>query len=230
MTLLITATGLEAAPLKASLTWQPLPFLLGDLFHAPEYELYLAHLGIAKVNTAAGLALALNTLSPDRVIQFGIGGAFSESDLKIGQVAVATRETHMDTGVGLEDAWQDMQAVGFPLLGNYYNTLPVDADLVADTSRVTGVLPQPFGTSETITGSAGNAKTLHDRFGVAVESMEGAAAAQVCTAFGVPFAEIRGISNVVGDRDKANWDIRGAVEAVNRAILEFVTAKSSRGG
>ena len=229
VTLLITATALEAAHLNAALPWQPLPFLLGDLFHAPEHQLYLAHLGIAKVNTAAGLALALHTLNPDRVIQFGIGGAFRESGLHIGQVAVATQETHMDTGVGLEDTWQDMRTVGFSLLGGYYNTLPVDRELTAEVSSVTGALSHPFGTSETITGSESHATTLHKRFGVAVESMEGAAAAQVCAAFGVPFAELRGISNIVGERDKTKWDIRSAVEAVNRAMVEFVTPASSCG-
>lgn len=228
VTLLITATGLEATPLRAALPWHPLPFLLGDLFYASEGQLYLAHLGLAKVNTAAGLTLALHTLKPDRVIQFGIGGAFRESGLNIGQVAVATQETHMDTGVGLEDTWQDMQAVGFPLLGDYYNTLPVDRELTAEITKLTGAPSHPFGTSEAITGSETYATKLHDRFGVAVESMEGAAAAQVCAAFGIPFAELRGISNIVGERDKATWNLRGAVTSTNEAILRFLDVGGQR--
>ena len=219
ITLLVTATGLEATPLKEALPWQPLPFPLGKLFKLPERDVYLAHLGVAKVNTAAGLALALHTLKADKVIQFGIGGAFAEGGLELGQVAVATQETHMDTGVQLDNNWQDMKTLGFPLLGEHYNIFPTDPELTRTLAALTGATPYAFGTSETVTGSWARAKSIYERFGVAVESMEGAAAAQVCTALGVPFAELRGISNVVGERDKTRWDIGRAVKAVNQAVL-----------
>ena len=222
VTLLVTATGLEAAPLKEALPWQPLPSFYGELFKLPERDIYLAHLGVAKVNTAAGLALALHTLKPDRVIQFGIGGAFAEGGLELAQVAVATQETHLDTGVQLENDWQGMETLGFPLLMGYYNTLPTDAELTQTLVTLTGATPRAFGTSETVTGYPTFATSLYQRFGVAVESMEGAAAAQVCTALGVPFAELRGISNVVGERDKARWEIGGAVKAVNQAVLDYL--------
>ena len=222
MTLLVTATGLEAAPFKNALTWQPLPAFYGELFSLPGRDVYLAHLGVAKVNTAAGLAVALHTLKPDKVIQFGIGGAFSESGLELGQVAVATQETHIDTGVQLENDWHDMETLGFPLLEGHYNTFPTDPELTQTLTALTGATPRAFGTSETVTGYSTLATSLYERFGVAVESMEGAAAAQVCAALGVPFAELRGISNFVGERNKAYWDIGGAVEAVNQAALGYL--------
>ena len=222
VTLLVTATGLEAAPLKNALIWEPLPSFYGELFRLHEQDVYLAHLGVAKVNTAAGLAVALQTLKPDKVIQFGIGGAFSETGLELCQVAVATQETHLDTGVQLEDDWHDMETLGFPLLGGHYNTFPTNSKLTQTLTALTGATPCAFGTSEAVTGYPALATHLYRRFGVAVESMEGAAAAQVCTALGVPFAELRGISNLVGERDKAQWDIGGAVKAVNQAALTYL--------
>lgn len=222
VTLFITATGLEAAPLKDALPWKPLPFPLGELFALPERGVYLAHLGVAKVNTAAGLALALHTLRPDRVVQFGIGGAFAGAGLELRQVAVATQETHLDTGVQLETEWHDMKALGFPLLGAHYNAFPTDPTLTRTLTSLTAGAACAFGTSETVTGNFALAEVLRERFGVSVESMEGAAAAQVCTAFGVPFAELRGISNVVGERDKTHWVLPDAVRAVNRAVLGYV--------
>lgn len=224
VTLLITATGLEAAPLKEALPWQPLPYPLGELFELPAFDLYLAHLGVAKVNTAAGLALALSTLEPVRVVQFGIGGAFSESGLKLEQVAVATQETHLDTGVQLDGSWQDMTALGFPLVREHFNVFPTDPALTQTLTALTCATPCAFGTSETVTGSFAHAEVLYRRFGVAVESMEGAAAAQVCTALGVPFAELRGVSNTVGERDKSRWALEGAVRAVNAAVLAYLRA------
>lgn len=225
VTLLITATGLEAAPLRRALPWSPLPFALGELYELPGRGVYLTHLGVAKVNTAAGLALALHSLKPERVIQFGIAGAFAGAGLALEQIAVATRETHMDTGVQLGGEWQDMAALGFALVGDHYNTFATDPELTRTLAEVTGAALQPFGTSETVTGSFAGAEVLYKRFGVALESMEGAAAAQVCTALNVPFAEIRGVSNVVGERDKAEWRLKGAVEVVNRTVLEYLRAE-----
>ena len=222
VTLLVTATGLEAAPLKNALPWQPLPFPLGELFTLSERGVYLAHLGVAKVNTAAGLALALHTLSPERVVQFGIGGVFAGAGLELGRVAVATQETHLDTGVQLEDEWHDMKALGFPLLGAHYNTFPTDPTLTRTLTSLTDAAACAFGTSEAVTGSFTLAEVLRERSGVSLESMEGAAAAQVCAAFGVPFAELRGVSNVVGERDKTRWALPDAVRAVNRAVLRYV--------
>lgn len=227
VTLLVTATGLEAAPLKRALPWTVQPFALGELFTLPGHDVYLAHLGVAKVNTAAGLALALSMLKPEQVIQFGIAGAFKGSGLALGQVAVATQETHMDTGVQLEHEWQDMTALGFPLTAGHYNIFKTNADLTRTLADVTGATPQPFGTSETVTGNFALAETLYRRFGVSTESMEGAAAAQVCTALKIPFAEIRGISNVVGERDKARWRLKDAVNKVNEAMLRHLRVEYS---
>ncbi len=224
VTLLITATGLEAAPLKEALPWSPLPFPLGELYELPAFDLYLVHLGVAKVNTAAGLALALHTIEPERVVQFGIGGAFPESGLKLKQVTVAVQETHLDTGLQLDGSWHDMATLGFPLVREHFNTFLTDHALTQRLTALTRATPCTFGTSETVTGSFARAEALYGRFGVAVESMEGAAAAQVCTALGVPFAELRGISNVVGERDKSRWALRGAVRAVNGAVLSYLRA------
>ena len=224
VTLLVTATGLEAAPLKEALPWSPLPFPLGELFELPAFDLYMAHLGVAKVNTAAGLALALHTLEPERVVQFGIGGAFTGSGIKLEQVAVATQETHLDTGVQLENDWHGMASLGFPLVGEHFNVFPTDPALTQTLAALTRATPCAFGTSETVTGSFARAEVLYGRFGVAVESMEGAAAAQVCTALGVPFAELRAVSNTVGERDKSRWALGGAVRAVNGAVLTYLRA------
>jgi futalosine hydrolase len=43
--------------------------------------------------------------------------------------------------------------------------------------------------------------------------MEGAAVAQVAAALHVPLYQVRGVSNLVGDRDKSNWRVADAVTA-----------------
>ena len=37
--------------------------------------------------------------------------------------------------------------------------------------------------------------------------------------YGVPFLEVRGVSNVVADRDRSAWDLEGAAARAARAAL-----------
>ena len=228
--LFITATKLEANLLHKYAKCRPLDFFLGELYECnyQDKDFYLVHSGVGKVNTAATLALAITTLKPKSVIQFGIGGAFIGAFLAIGHVVIATDEVHLDSGVRLKNGWQDMQALGFPLIRgetNFYNKIPTDRKLTDEIQQLTGAIPCIFGTSETITGDFEEAKILQERFDsfdVSIESMEGAAAAQICMALGIPFVELRGVSNIVGERNKAAWNIPVAITKVNEAIKKIL--------
>ena len=205
----------------------PLPYGSGVSGALHGVPLVLATLGVGKVNTAAGLALAIAELEPVSIVQLGIGGAFPDSHLRVGEVAVASEEVHLDSGVLTGDGFEDMESLGLPLLtspATCFNRIPVDPAL---SSRLAaGVHPLlPFGTSETVTGKA----VARGSLGTAVESMEGAAAAQVALALGLPFAEVRGISNVVGERDKAHWRIAEAAEAACLAVEEWLRSGAGIG-
>jgi futalosine hydrolase len=227
--LLITATKLEAEPVRHELTnLEQLDFPLGELWRGvvtpSNLTIHLAHFGIGKVNTAAGLALAIERLKPTSVIQFGIGGAYVNSFASIGTVMAATHDIHIDSGVRTAEGWQGMAQVGFPLLvkgaETHYNVFPTDKTLTQLFVDAVGLPTGIFATSETITGTFDEGTAIQEQFDVSIESMEGAAAAHVCLALGVPFAEIRAVSNIVGERDKRNWDIRLAVKRVNAVVLD----------
>ena len=55
-----------------------------------------------------------------------------------------------------------------------------------------------------------------------VETMEGAAFFEACLAAGVPFAEIRAVSNAVGEEDRSRWDIPLALKNL-QAFLNSLT-------
>ena len=48
--------------------------------------------------------------------------------------------------------------------------------------------------------------------------MEGAGVAAAAARFGVPYAELRSISNVVGPRDRTSWQIDAALLTLGRAV------------
>lgn len=225
--LIVAATRFELEPLFRTLS-EPLPLALpygsgvGGVVHG--VGVALAWLGLGKTNTAAGLALASRLLEPSAVVQVGIAGAFEGAGLELGEAAVASEEVHLDCGVRLAGDFEDMQKLGFPLLGRprvVYNRVPLDEGLAAALGAGRWPL-HTFGTSESVTGDSLEAKRLSGRFGVAVESMEGAAAAQVCLAMGIPFGEVRGVSNLVGDRDKSGWRIAPALAAMQTVVSDWL--------
>lgn len=221
--LLISATAEEAQPLRQGLDGASLPVRWGQAWEGRigDTDVVLTHLGVGKVNTAAGLALALERWRPEAVVQFGIGGAFVGSFLSNGMVAVASVDIHVDTGAGDSSAWEDMETLGFPLLDGpppRFNEMPTDPRLSQRLAAPSAAPLLRFATSERVTGSLDEAERLQSRFDVAIESMEGAAAAQVCLALKVPFAEIRAVSNTVGERDRRTWDVPLAIRAVHEAL------------
>lgn len=229
--LVVTATPEEAAPLRRALTGAgPLGLRWGEgaAGRIGEVPVALAHLGIGKANTAAGLALAIDALAPTAVIQVGIGGAYLGSFLSVGMVMAAGSEFDLDAGLETATGWCDMRELGFPLVAvggrEYHNLFPTHAGLTGLLLPALQLPPGRFATSDTVTGSFEAGRALQERYDLAIESMEGAAAAQVCVRLEVPFAELRAVSNIVGERDKRAWNVSGAVRAVGDALLEAFRA------
>jgi futalosine hydrolase len=86
------------------------------------------------------------------------------------------------------------------------------------------VLLGPCLTSSLVTGVLSEAQRLGARWGALAESMEGAAAAHICALYGVPFLEIRGISNLVTDRDRESWQVKRAAAVAGWASLAVIAS------
>lgn len=223
--LLVTATELEGAPLGAALDG-PRTLALGHgtavRGRLEGREVVWARFGVGKVNTALGLGLAAARLRPAAVVQVGVGGAFAGACLPVGALAVAEEEVALDSGLLTAGGLRGMEALGFPLLPGdppRYDVFPTDPELTALLAEGCGAERARFGTADAVTGDAAVAERLRAERGVDVESMEGAAAAHACLALGLPFAELRGVSNVVGVRDKRAWDLAGAARRAAEGAL-----------
>ena len=77
----------------------------------------------------------------------------------------------------------------------------------------------PFVTVSTCTGLSSHARQLATRTSGICENMEGAAVALACQQLDVPMLELRGISNIVEDRDPNRWDLAAGMKTAQEAIL-----------
>ena len=77
----------------------------------------------------------------------------------------------------------------------------------------------PFVTVSTCTGTTSRAMEIAARTGGICENMEGAAVALACRQLTVPLLEIRGISNLVEDRDTGHWDLVAGMTVAQEAVI-----------
>ena len=61
-----------------------------------------------------------------------------------------------------------------------------------------------------------------DMFGPVTESMEGSALHYVCLMENIPFAQIRSISNYIGERNKKKWDMMDSIANLNEALIKTI--------
>jgi futalosine hydrolase len=192
----------------------------------------LSSAGMGKVNSAISITAVLENFSVDAVINFGVGGAYPGSGLTTGDIAAASREIYGDEGVIDSRGWHSLKKIGIPLLEHgsqkYFNKFPAGAKHALPLrwkKRVDlKIKSGAFVTVSSSTGSMKRAKELEKRFGAICENMEGAACAHACALYRVPFHEIRGISNIVGVRDKRRWNLKLASMNCQTVVLEMLNA------
>ncbi len=191
-------------------------------------SIIFTHCGVGKVNAAHSATLMLENYGVDLMILFGIGGAYKGA--RVGDIAVAQSEIYAEEGVLTEDGWKSMEFTGFPLLKNekeYFNTFPMDSirsqlAIKAATDIGFNVTYGNFITVSQCSGTLESGELLKNRFNGICENMEGAAVAHICAMYEIPVIEIRGISNIIENRDPRKWNIPLAVSNCNNVVSELI--------
>jgi futalosine hydrolase len=231
---LFLPTEVEAAPLLAASTHLESLEVVGGswrLVRLGGVDALVVIGGYDKANAAHALTCLFEAGSPSLVALLGIGGAYPGHGLSLGDLVVGTEEVYADTGSSTLEGWVSTRSFGLPLIRvagrEYFNSYRLDERLVTwvrDMFNSEG-WPDPkprveLGrclTLSQVTGREEDALVLEERWCALAESMEGAAAAQICALYHAPFIEVRAISNIVGKRAREAWDVDGAAARLARA-------------
>lgn len=178
-------------------------------------------IGVGAISAAFYTQLYIAQHRPDIVVLGGIAGSF-DKEITLGKTFLVRSDMQATMGVEEDGSWKDVFDMGFvkeneapyrngrlvnPLLDKYN-----DFDLpLADCISV-----------DEITTDTKRMQTYLDKYGPVLESMEGAAFHFVCLQIGVPFLQVRSISNYVGERDKAKWDFKSALENLNSRMVQLL--------
>jgi len=194
-------------------------------------EVILAVTGIGRVNAACAATVLLERFTPKLLINTGCGGAFAGSGLRVGDLALASAESFPEEGVETPQGWRGLDLIGIPVFEGrgerVFNRIALSGELAAGAlgcAREHGfrMVLGPFHTVSTCSGTATRGAELLRRYPGICENMEGGALAQVALVYGIPFLEVRGISNLVEDRNLSRWDLKGAIAEVQRFLLAYL--------
>ncbi|MEO8861255.1 MAG: futalosine hydrolase [Ginsengibacter sp.] len=190
------------------------PFLAGN----EKVDVLITGIGIP--NTIYHLTKKLAKKNYDLVIQAGIAGSFNEQILK-GSVVMVKQDTFGDVGMEEKENFKTLFEAGFAQA----NDFPFRNGWLLNENKY--LLHQTLPTVESITVNKITddkklIKRIVEKFRPDIESMEGAAFHFVCLHQKVNFLQLRSISNVVGDRDKENWQMKDAIENLSIELKKIL--------
>lgn len=177
--------------------------------------------GVGPVAAALATQAALTQQSYDLVVSAGIAGAFSEHGLYPGDVVLSSQIIQADLGAWDKNDFCSLKELGLSLSptqehSGVFEVWPKAYIWAEQISANYG----PMLTLSSVTGSDVQAKQLQERYPNALtEGMEGAGVAHASWLAGVPVVEIRGISNMVGPRDRSAWQIAPALVACAQGLV-----------
>lgn len=176
---------------------------------------------VGMLASAVSLTRLVSEEKPDLIIQAGIAGCF-DPDISLGKVVVVKEEILGDVGVEEEGKWKDIFDLKLEK-SNYHpfekRKLPnpwLSTYNLLKLPELTGITVNQISTQPT------RIEQLKKKYGAVVESMEGAALHFICREANIPFIQIRAISNYVGERNKAHWKMKEAIEALNEVLVKYV--------
>ena len=176
--------------------------------------------GVGGIATVYSLMRQIGRSRPDLIIQAGIAGCLT--DKRPGEVLVVNADELADLGVWEESRFKSIFEMKFAAVDGF----PFSGGRLVNPYRrlldLTGVESVSGLTVNEITTDAERIRWYQQNTPAVVESMEGAPFHYVCLCEGIPFLQLRSVSNAVGVRDKTKWDIRSAIVRLNEELISLL--------
>ncbi len=177
--------------------------------------------GVGAMPAAWSIMRQIDSTRPGLIIQAGIAGCLTRR--LPGEVFAVGEDQFSDQGVWEEGRFKtlfDMKLAdgdAFPFTGGrLVNPYPPLLEL-------TGLPCVGALTVNEITTNPERIGWYQQNTTAVVESMEGASLHYVCLQAGVPFLQLRSVSNAVGVRDKTKWDLKLAITRLNETLIPLLT-------
>ena len=178
--------------------------------------------GVGMVATAVHATRALLRERYDLALNVGVCGSFRTS-MPAGTVVHIVADQMPELGAQDGESFLPIQQLG--LLGP--NDLPYKVGLLVNSAppAIPALIELPAVTGITVNTVHGDPAAIErvvKRVDPDVETMEGAAFVYACLLQGIPFAQVRAVSNIVERRNRAAWKLPEAIAALGIAVGRII--------
>ncbi|WP_290924385.1 futalosine hydrolase [Halodesulfovibrio sp.] len=191
------------------------------------HECLLAVTGVGPVNAALSIGRILGECKGiTGVLNLGVAGSFDLEQAPLGSLVTADSEIWPEYGLHTAEGI-DPEGIKFPVWEYYgvggqqtiWDTLPLEPEKAfrqLNLSTPGDLLEGASMTVSGVTGTEERARMLQKRYNPLTENMEGFSLALACLQAGIPFLELRTVSNLVGSRKPEHWKLDDALQALGR--------------
>jgi futalosine hydrolase len=211
--LVVAATTLEIAPFLEFLRSLEYPGRSGQ-----NTDILITGVGLSATTYSLTKQIAIKV--PDLIIQVGLAGCFDKK-IPLGTVMAVKQEAIADQGTEDRGRFKDI----FDLNLTHPNRHPYSRGWLVNNSDILKKvkLKKVRGISvNEISTSSKKINLYKKKLNPVVESMEGAALHYVSLMEQVPFIQLRGISNYVGERNKKFWNLEKSIANVNLELVRLL--------
>lgn len=175
--------------------------------------------GVGAAHCMYALTKRLGERKYDFVLQAGIAGSFGE--LPLCDVSYVRQDCFADLGIYENHQLQSLFNAGFikPDEPPYTGGMLVNDNVLFQRWALKTCNAV---TVNTVSDNVAMEKCFKELYFPHIETMEGAALHYVCLMEGIPFLQLRAVSNIVGIRDKSQWRIKESVTALNHELIKIV--------
>lgn len=208
--LLCAATGMEVAPTVQMMAKQN---------YSGKVDLLIT--GVGLMASTYTITKQILQKQPAIIIQAGISGCIDEN-LNLGEVVVVKDEAVGDMGVMENDSFKTL----FELNLIQKDEQPWQNGKLVNTHNnllfLTGLKQVQAVSVHEITTNEKRIQYYKESLKAQIEHMEGAALHFVGLMEGIPFLQIRCISNLVSVRDKTKWKLNESITNLNNELQKII--------
>lgn len=197
-----------------------------------KHHCLLAVTGVGPVNAALSIGRILGERKDiTGVLNLGVAGSFDLEQAPLGSVVAADLEIWPEYGLHTAEGI-DPEGIKFPVWeysgveGKYsvWDRIELESEKgfrMLNLSPPKDLLRGASMTVSGVTGTEERARMLIERYNSLTENMEGFSLALACLQSGIPFLELRTVSNLVGSRKPEHWKLDDALQALGRHAREL---------
>jgi futalosine hydrolase len=213
--LVVAATEAEILPLVSALRRTSDRGPRTTSYTHAGHDIVVLTTDVGMVATAAWCSSVMTNEAFDLALNFGVCGSFDRA-LAPGCVVHVVSDRLAELGAEDGDAFLSIDELQLPGDVEFVNANPPRIDALRRLPAVSAI------TVNTVHGSERSIAAVTARCAPQVESMEGAAFMFACQMHGLPFAQVRAVSNAVERRNRGAWKLVDAVTTLNDAAVAIV--------